>query len=277
MDVGKTNYLWQKREKGILVAAHRGTCGGNIIQNTCLSYENALLHGADMIEVDVVKSIDGVFYAFHNGVEKTVWGLDRDIFRMSFTEIERYPCKNELDIYVDQKVERLETILERFKGRCLINIDRSWFFWKEILEFLDQYQMYDQIVLKSPAEPEYLELLEQTGSPVMYMPIIRTKEGWELAERYQVNTVAVEVIFEHLEDDVVQPEFLADIHKKGILLWVNALTLNDDITLSALLDDNRAIMNGFDTAWGKLLEMGFDIIQTDWPALLKPYAARWNP
>lgn len=277
MDVGKTNYLWQKREKGILVAAHRGTCGGNIIQNTCLSYENALLHGADMIEVDVVKSIDGVFYAFHNGVEKTVWGLDRDIFRMSSTEIERYPCKNELDIYVDQKVERLETILERFKGRCLINIDRSWFFWKEILEFLDQYQMYDQIVLKSPAEPEYLELLEQTGSPVMYMPIIRTREGWELTERYQVNTVAVEVIFEHLEDDVVQPELLADIHKKGILLWVNALTLNDDITLSALLDDNRAIMNGFDTAWGKLLDMGFDIIQTDWPALLKPYAARWDP
>lgn len=277
MDVGKTNYLWQKREQGILIAAHRGTCGGNIIQNTCLSYENALLHGADMIEVDVVKSIDGVFYAFHNGVEKTVWGLDRDIFRMSSTEIERYPCKNELDIYVDQKVERLETILERFKGRCLINIDRSWFFWKEILEFLDQYQMYDQIVLKSPAEPEYLELLEQTGSPVMYMPIIRTKEGWELTERYQVNIVAVEVIFEHLEDGVVQPEFLADIHKKGILLWVNALTLNDDITLSALLDDNRAIMNGFDTAWGKLLDMGFDIIQTDWPALLKPYAARWNP
>lgn len=277
MDVEKTNYLWQKREQGILIAAHRGTCGGNIIQNTCLSYENALLHGADMIEVDVVKSIDGVFYAFHNGVEKTVWGLDRDIFRMSSTEIERYPCKNELDIYVDQKVERLETILERFKGRCLINIDRSWFFWKEILEFLDQYQMYDQIVLKSPAEPEYLELLEQTGSPVMYMPIIRTKEGWELTERYQVNIVAVEVIFEHLEDGVVQPEFLADIHKKGILLWVNALTLNDDITLSALLDDNRAIMNGFDTAWGKLLDMGFDIIQTDWPALLKPYTARWNP
>ena len=31
----------------ILIAAHRGTCGGNVVQNTCLAYKNALLHGYD--------------------------------------------------------------------------------------------------------------------------------------------------------------------------------------------------------------------------------------
>ena len=28
---------------------------------------------------------------------------------------------------------------------------------------------------------------------------------------------------------------------------------------------------GFDETWGKLIDLGFEIIQTDWPALLKGY------
>ena len=52
---------------------------------------------------------------------------------------------------------------------------------------------------------------------------------------------------------------------------MNAITLNDEIILSGLLDDNNAIKIGFDETWGKLIDMGFEIIQTDWPALLKGY------
>ena len=36
----------------VLIAAHRGTSGANIIQNTIGAYENALLHGADIVELD---------------------------------------------------------------------------------------------------------------------------------------------------------------------------------------------------------------------------------
>ena len=43
----------------VLIAAHRGTCGGNVVQNTSLSYQNALLHGADMIEIDAAMTTDG--------------------------------------------------------------------------------------------------------------------------------------------------------------------------------------------------------------------------
>lgn len=271
METQFRNILWEKRKEGVLVAAHRGTNGANIIQNTCLSCENALLHSADLVEVDGILSADGIFFAFHDGEEESLWGIKCDIRRMVSTEIERFPCRNQLDIYVDQRVERLEKILDRFKGRGLINIDRTWFYWKEIISFLEKFGMYDQIILKAPAKERYLKELEESGSPVMFMPIIRTEKEWELVQKYDVNVVAVEVIFENLEQPVAQKEFIGKLHEKHILAWVNALTLNDDVTLSALLDDNRAIMNGFDTTWGKLIEMGFDVIQTDWPALLKPY------
>ena len=52
------------------------------------------------------------------------------------------------------------------------------------------------------------------------------------------------------------------------MAWVNAITLNDKTILSGKLDDNKAIAHGFEENWGKLIDMGFDIIQTDWPGLL---------
>ena len=41
-------------DRGVMIAAHRGTSGANIIQNTIGAYENALLHGADILEMDVI-------------------------------------------------------------------------------------------------------------------------------------------------------------------------------------------------------------------------------
>ena len=45
-------------ERLVLIAAHRGTAGGNIPCNTLVSYEPALYDGANVIELDVAKSRD---------------------------------------------------------------------------------------------------------------------------------------------------------------------------------------------------------------------------
>lgn len=258
-------------DKNILIAAHRGTNGGNIIQNTMLAYENALQHGADMIEIDVIMSTDHDFFAFHNGQERMVLGADFDIRCMSTNEIEQLRCVNIAGEKVNQGLERLEEILQRFKGRCLINIDRAWFYWENIIQFLLEQDMNDQILLKSKVDEHLLSILESTGKDLMYMPIIDTIEEWEAVKQYDINVAAVELIFDSLMSPLLHGHFLKELKRQNILLWVNAITLNDDIVLSALLDDNHAIAEGYAQAWGKLMDMGFDIIQTDWPALLQHY------
>ena len=50
------------KDKKVLLAAHQGTFGGNICTNTISSGKNALLHGADIIEADVTRDLDGVLY-----------------------------------------------------------------------------------------------------------------------------------------------------------------------------------------------------------------------
>lgn len=255
----------------VLIAAHRGTCGGNVVQNTTLAYKNALLHGADMIEIDAAMTKDGVFYAFHNGEEPLALGVKEDIRTMTSEQIDQMKTLNSLGLVNNQKIERLKEVLERFRGKCLINIDRSWFYWKEIIALLDSMDMKNQILLKSGVEEGLLQDLADSKTDIMYMPIMRKPEEWEILERYEINVAAAELIFEDLDSDFIKPEFMERLKKQGIAPWVNAITLDDTIILSGLLDDNKAIREGFDESWGELIRLGFEIIQTDWPALLKSY------
>ena len=257
--------------KKVLVAAHRGTCGGNIVWNTSLSYKNALLHGADMIEVDVSMTKDGVFFAFHNTEEEAEFGRKCDIREMTSKEVEEINVLNSIRNTSGQKVERLENVLPRFKGKCLINIDRSWFYWEKVISFLKSMKMDSQILLKSGVEEEYLRQLENSGSGLMYMPIVRTMEEWEQVRKYDINLAAAELLFKGTEDPLADTGFIQDLREQGIVPCVNAITLNDKDVLSGGLDDNHAIADGFDKNWGKLIDMGFQIIQTDWPALLRNY------
>lgn len=255
----------------ILIAAHRGTCGGNVVQNTCMSYKNALLHGADMIEVDVSMTSDGVFYAFHNGEEPLELGVDRDIRTMTSKEVDQLYTLNSVRHVCRQKLEYLEEVLECFRGKCLINIDRSWFYWKEIIALLDRMDMKDQILLKSGVEEDLLRELEESGTEIMYMPIMKHPKEWDILKKYNINVAAAELIFTDLESEFLNPEFMGQLKEAGIAPWVNAITLDDDTILSGLLDDNNAIKIGYKETWGKLMDLGFEIIQTDWPALLKGY------
>lgn len=258
----------------VVIAAHRGTCGGNVVQNTSLAYKNSLLHGADMIEVDAAMTTDGVFYAFHNGEEKIEYGIEQDIRTLSSSEVDEMYTLNCLGQRTKQKAERLEEVLERFRGKCLINIDRSWFYWDKIIEVIKRTQMQGQVLLKSGVEEELLQKLEEVGEDIMYMPIMKDIQEWDIVKKYNINVAAAELIFKNLDSPFIKPEFMKELHDFGIAPWVNAITLDDDTVLSGRLDDNNAIKNGFEDNWGKLIELGFEIIQTDWPALVKGFVAK---
>lgn len=264
-------------KKEVLIAAHRGTSGANIIQNTIGAYENALLHGADILEMDVIQTRDGDFFTFHNGQEPGLVGTSQDIRTMTTKQVKELRFINGMQEKVLEPVNALDDVLEHFKGRqCLINIDRSWFYWKDIIQVLNRHQMYDQIILKSHPEREELEILEASGPELMYLPILRDPAKLDFVKQYRVNLYGAEVIFEEEESVFTSETYIDEMHRQQKKLWVNAITLNDTIKLTAGHDDNSAILSGMDEAWGWLLDKGYDIIQTDWPLLLKNYIEKRN-
>ena len=52
-----------------LIVFHRGAKGASIAENTAKSIHIANLLGADIVEIDVVRSIDGDYFLFHDGEE----------------------------------------------------------------------------------------------------------------------------------------------------------------------------------------------------------------
>lgn len=255
-------------QKKVLIAAHRGTCGGSIVQNTILAYENAIAHGADIIEVDVIQSSDGTYYAFHNGQERLVLGIDRDIRQMTSKEIEEIKIINSIDHRLQQRICRLEEILEHFRGRVMINIDRSWDYWEELLPLLASKEMDEQLILKAKPHKNYLSQLTAFAPNIPFMPICIDPNDLIAAEEFPVNLAAVEPIFENESSPLLAPDFIRYCKGQGYALWANAITLGDHVTLTAGHDDNNAILHGPDAHWGWLVDKGFDLIQTDWPALL---------
>lgn len=259
-------------KKKALIVAHRGSCGGNLCQNTRLAFKAALLQGADILELDVVKSADGVFYVYHSNQDEQVLHFQGDIHNLTAKQIDDLEIYNWLDKPSGLHLNRLDDILDEFADQCLINIDRCWVYMDEILAYLKN-RKHDSIILKTPVKDEYLKKLEQSGLDVMYMPIAYSLKDLERCMDYKINLSAVEMIFRDLSLDLVQPKVFELCKKLNLATFVNAETLGkeDRFVLSAGLGDNLSIDKGFEHGWGKLVDMGFTIIQTDWVAILNQY------
>lgn len=259
------------KEKKVLIAVHRGSSGGNIIENTIKSFEIALKYGGDMIEVDVAKSTDGELYTIHEGQEERLFFSKKNVQTLDSHEINQLDYRNGNSFKVNQRVEKLEEVLKHFKGNTLINLDRAWDFWEDVFELLTKYDMYNQVILKSPVEDTYLDVLEQYEIPVMFIPIVKTKAELERVLDRKINTVGVEIIIESENSDFYNQELIQEVKEKNLLVWLNAIRLNDHSILTLGCDDDTALLESEDKGWGRIIEMGADIIQTDWPLHLSCY------
>ncbi|ULL17208.1 glycerophosphodiester phosphodiesterase [Paenibacillus sp. H1-7] len=261
----------RKRAKDVLIAVHRGCGGGNIIENTISAFEIALKYGGDIIEVDVAKSTDGKLYTIHEGQEERLFFSKDNVQTLSSREIESLSYRNGNSFKVKQKVEELEAVLQHFQGDTLINLDRAWDFWDDVFELVRQRSMFDQIIVKSPVKETYLDVLEQYDVPVMYIPIVKNARELNQVLARNINTVGVEVIISSEQSDFYNLEIIKDLKKRSLLVWLNAIRLNDSTVLTLGSDDDTALLVNEDEGWGRILDMGADIIQTDWPLHLANY------
>lgn len=262
-----------RKAKTVLLAGHRGNWGGSIVPNTIPSYEAAIQLGADIIESDILMSKDGFFFAYHSGEERGSFGIEHNLMDLTKDEILSLRFRNSIFETVSDKVNLYDDVLDYLRGRCFINVDRGWKKnWEKTLRYLKTKKMEEQIIIKCPPEKELLQTLADTAPKFQYMGIIRTVDEYELVMSYsKINTVAMEINYPSMDEQVASDDFLNKVHSDGLLAWTNALTLNDNHPLAGGMDDNISIIKGPEYGWGKLIEKGYDIIQTDWPSLVVKY------
>ena len=271
------------KSKNCLISVHRGSRGGNIIENTIEAFQIAYAFGADMVELDIAKSTDGILYCFHDTTEPYNLGINRNIQTLPSSIIDEFKLINSIGVETEKHVVRFEEVLKTFtKPNQLINIDRCFDSIEKLnllLQLLDKYpNCIQQVLYKSPVKEEVLEIFNKHNLKYIYIPIVYSIKDFEILDKYEnINIVGAEVIIRNENSEFLQNNNLEKISDKGIFIWLNGITLGDGPkwSLSNFWNDDTSVIKGPEYGWKHLLDLNAKIIQTDWPHFLKEYIQKY--
>ena len=259
------NTLHLYNNDNVQVVAHRGAAGSNIPCNTIPAFDIALKGGASILEMDLFKSTDGKIFIFHTGKEPYQLNKNIDLTKLDSEEIKKLRLIN-VDFYPTQwGINSFDDVLEHFKGRCILNLDRIGDCIPDVIKAVERHNMKDQVLLKHAPIPSVLKIIEDVAPDYMFMPIYMEEDNAsEIIEKMNINYIGAELVFKTEESTVIQPEYIESMKKRGKTLWGNAVLYNYKIPLSAGHTDDVSMIDDPDKGWGWLVDHGFDIIQTDW-------------
>ncbi len=264
--------LYRAAKEKLLIVAHRGSFAGNIPCNTIAAYEIALKQGADMIEIDVSMTRDGRLVIFHPGMETRHLGMTVSLPACDFETVRGFRYVNFDGTPTQFGIETLDDVLETFKGRCFINVDKFPDHPIEIMRAIERHGMCDQVLVKCAPKAQIIAMMQEVAPQIPYMPIVRNSHPMhEELMASGINYIGAEVLFAQEDAEVASDAFLARMHEDGKLVWANAIIYNHQKQLSAGHSDDTAVCSDPDLGWGWLARHGFDLIQTDWPLMLTSY------
>ncbi len=255
-----------------LIASHKGRNSGFVAESTQRAFQLALREGADMIETDISQCKDGMVLMHGPNLDRYMNGTG-PITQYTLEELRACRHRTNNGTTDANQLMTLDGFLAAYKNVCLINIDRCFDFLPDAYAAVARHDMADQVLLKSGKDLHNVyEWLEKEHFAPQFMPIINNDSDaldfvLETALYYQYP--AVELVFAADTHPIISQASVDRLHKIGIKVWVNALTLN--FPLCGHRDDIRSLFDSADEGWGWLCGRGVDVIQTDFVRELKEY------
>lgn len=256
--------------KYVTVVAHRGDWRG-APENSLQAFQNCIDMGVDMIEIDIHKTKDGVLVLMHDETLNRTSNGKGKISDHTYAEIQQLGLRSQHDAWITRhKIPTLEDVLNLCKGKILINIDKGYDYFQDVLSLTEKTGTTNQIIIKSSKVPE--QVMRENAdvlSKAIYMPIVHldAKNATELVENnLKLKPVAIECCIGKYNEQV--ETLLQQIRAAGVKVWINSLWPS----LCDHHDDDRAVeMKDPDGSWGWILQRGATLIQTDRPAELIQY------
>ena len=264
--------IFENSREKILICAHRGFSGADIPCNSMPAFKAAVMSGADMIELDVTKTIDGKYFVFHPGMEHAHLRKKKLISAMRSDKVKKLRFVNQDDCPTDFGVSTLEEVFDYLRGKCYINVDKYWTDIPGITECIRKCGVEKQVVVKTAIKDKYIKELLRYAPNLMFMPIVRNRDDItdELIAK-GINCIGAEVLFEKEDEPVASDEYIKSMHDKGLIVFGNAIVYNKNDVIAAGHSDDNSFVVSPNYGWGWLADKGFDIIQTDFCPLVSKY------
>lgn len=238
---------------GIKIAAHRGG-HLNVPENSLGAIDEAIRAGADIVELDVRETRDGVMVLMHDrNLDRTTTGKG-ELGHFSYAETQQLYLIHQGEA-TPYRIPTFREALAYAKDRVVIDIDfkiSGMEARKKAYAIIEELGMESQVLFF---------LYDYTEADSLYKINPRIK----MMPRAYNNDQMREIIDKGLTDIIhIDPSFensplLPEARSRGIRLWMNSLGEVD-----AKYADNQYIYRDFIVRYRYV-----DIIQTDFPARLK--------
>ena len=266
-DRHRIHEILQHNHDHILVCAHRGDWR-NYPENSLEGIQNALELGSHIIEIDIQRSADGVFFLMHDRtLNRTTTGSGL-LSELRAENIEQCRLKNGLNYPTNYKVPRLQEVLELAqRHNCVIYIDKAFPYIDEVYPLLLSTRTVEQVLIKIPQIPDAKNLIPETRKRYpgpLFLASINTAQN--SVEGYMDHLIAVEkpdaieLLFSEKTTEIASI-FAKKIKQSRIRVFVNTMrTLCGPYHDENIQQEPHIIQT--------LAQNGFSIIQTDRPKLI---------
>jgi len=221
--------------KRALVIARTGDVE-NAPENTRPAFESAIARGAHGVELDVHLTADGELIVHHfYGLGATDDGT-RLVCEHTLAELKALDSGawfNER--FAGEPKPTLCEVFQMCKGRVGLEIDMkdtTTGFLRQVIDVVDRFELTDDVELTSPHSPLLPEVKRlnphlRTGAffyrPPEWMPI-------RLAHRYILDWARLlEIDVVHLNLALIRPDFVHELHQRGLIVHGSNLDSEDEI------------------------------------------------
>ena len=254
----------------VLVACHRGDWR-NYPENSLAAIESVIGMGADIVEIDLALTSDSVLVVCHDRtLNRTTTGKGL-IAEIPYDSVRRCFLKSGHGVATSHRMPTLREALELCKDRIVVNIDKGYQYYDLVQRLSEELGVTGQLLIKGKRAPEIVAAkFAEHPRNMMYMPIIDIlkPKGQALFAEYRekgIVPLAYEICWDRPAPEV--ETCMREVVAGGSKLWVNSLWAS----LCGGLDDDRAFDGDPAAVYGKLVDMGATMIQTDRPELLISY------
>lgn len=265
----KLDALFSGKSRGVLVVAHRGDWR-QTPENSIQSLVNCIDKGIDICEFDLKKTKDDQIIIMHDKtIDRTTNGKGKPEYH-TLSEIKKFRLLSGTGHPTVHVIPTLEEMLVAAKDRIIINVDKGYDYFAEVVPMLTKHEMLGQTIYNINSLP-YDSLVSKHGKipdDLTLQVIINSKisDVEKIINTYKAHKrTIVQIIFDSDTAEIVRK--IPAIGKQ-FPIWFNSLWPEHN----GGHDDDKAVEEGKpDETWGWLVARGAAIIQSDRPIELLNY------
>jgi len=239
----------------VMVTAHRSA---HLVhpENSLAAIRDAIEIGADIIELDVRKTKDGVYVLLHDkNIDRTTRNKG-NVSSYTFDQLKKIPLLQNGQP-TDERIPTFESALRTAKDRIMIDIDFKLDSTEDainVCKMIREAGMQKQ-VLFFVYDYRYTTTIDSIDNSISVMPRAYNKEDvLDILKNYKVPVI-------HVDTKFYNDTLMGQIRSHNVRVWLNALGKYDDMEKTQK-----------DAGYDRLLEMkNVNVIQTDYPANLLKY------